>query len=361
MNTDKILKGLATVIIIAAILAVLGYLWHIVVYVVVAAVLAILGRPLVRLIARAKLFGRKLSRSIAAGITLCVIWIVVGGLLALFIPLVVNKLYELSNLDWMHITQVIRQAFVDVELFLERVVPLDVPNLEVMFKDKVFSVVNIDLFANVAGYVVNAAIAFFSISFITFFFLREDGLFYKLVALFFPDNYHQNVFHALDSITKLLLRYFSGLFFESLIIMTVISVVLALFGMPFNDALIVGLVMGVFNVIPYAGPFMGGCLSTIIVMLAPIDGDILYTVIVVLSTIVAIKLIDDFVIQPTLYSERVQAHPLEVFLVILIAGYIGGVWGMLFAIPLYTIIRVFAREFFSEYSVVRKLTSQMTK
>ena len=75
----------------------------------------------------------------------------------------------------------------------------------------------------------------------------------------------------------------------------------------------------------------------------------------------AVKLIDDFIIQPTLYSARVQAHPLEVFLVILIAGYIGGIWGMLLAIPLYTVVRVFARAFFSEYSLVRKLTSQMTK
>jgi predicted PurR-regulated permease PerM len=143
--------------------------------------------------------------------------------------------------------------------------------------------------------------------------------------------------------------------------MVVISVVLMLFGMSVNDALIIGLVMGVMNVIPYAGPFMGTCLSTVIAMLSPIDGNILFTVIVLLSTIVVIKVIDDFIIQPTLYSERVQAHPLEVFLVILIAGTIGGMWGMLFAIPLYTILRVFAREFFSEYSVVRKLTSQMTK
>lgn len=72
-------------------------------------------------------------------------------------------------------------------------------------------------------------------------------------------------------------------------------------------------------------------------------------------------MVDDFIIQPTVYSDRVQAHPLEVFLVILIAGYVAGVMGMLLAIPLYTVLRVFAREFFSEYDVVRRLTSQMTK
>ena len=361
MSTDNIIKGLATVIIIAAVLAVVGYLWHIVVYVAAAAILAILGRPLVRIITRVKIFGRKVSRSIAAAITLIVIWIVAGGLLALFMPLVFNKVYELSNLDWVEITHVVRQSLVDAEVYLEQYSPVDVPSLEVMLKDRVFSLFSVDLFANVASYLLNLAIAFFSISFITFFFLREDGLFYKGVALFFPERYHENVYRALDSITKLLSRYFTGLFAESLILMTVISIVLMIFGMGVNDALVVGLIMGVMNVVPYAGPFIGGCLSVAISMLTPINDSIFYTTIVVLSTIVIVKLIDDFVIQPTLYSERVQAHPLEVFLVILIAGFIGGVWGMLLAIPLYTIIRVFAREFLSEYSVVRKLTSQITK
>ena len=136
---------------------------------------------------------------------------------------------------------------------------------------------------------------------------------------------------------------------------------LVLFGMSMRDASVIGLIMGVMNVVPYAGPFIGGLIAVSISMLTPIGGEIMYTACVVLSTIVVVKVVDDFVIQPTLYSERIQAHPLEVFLVILIAGFIGGVWGMLLAIPLYTIIRVFAREFFSEYSIVRKLTNQMTK
>ena len=362
MNTDKIIKGVATLIIIAAVLAVLGYLWHVVVYVAAAAILAILGRPLVRVISSVKLFGKRVSRSIAAAITLVAIWIVAGGLLALFAPLVLSKVYELADPKlWGDITDMVRQALVDAELFLERNLPFDVPSLKVMLEDKVVSIFTPEMLEGVAGYVLNAIIAFFSISFITFFFLREDGLFYKGVALFFPDKYHENVYRALDSITKLLSRYFAGLFIESLVLMTVISVVMMLFGMEVSDALIIGLIMGVMNVVPYAGPVIGASISVLLSMLAPIDGNILYTVVVLLSTIIVVKVIDDFVIQPTLYSERVQAHPLEVFLVILVAGYIGGVWGMLLAIPLYTILRVFAREFLSEYSIVQKLTNQMTK
>lgn len=361
MTTDKIIKGLATVIIIAAVFAVLGTLWHVVAYIVAAAVLAILGRPFVRIITRVRLFGHNVPRGVAAAITLVIIWIIAGGLLSLFIPLVYNKLYELSTLDWEQATQVVREAISDIEHYLESRLPISVPSLDVLFRERVVGILDADILANVAGQLADIAIAFFSISFITFFFLREDGLFYKGVALFFPEHRHESLFRALDSITKLLKRYFGGLLSESLVLTTVISVVLALFGMNLSDALVIGLIMGVMNVVPYAGPFIGGLISVAMSMLTPIDGATLYTMGIVLATIVVIKLVDDFVIQPTLYSERIQAHPLEVFLVILISGVLGGVWGMLLAIPLYTIIRVFAREFLSEYSFVRKLTNQMTK
>jgi predicted PurR-regulated permease PerM len=181
------------------------------------------------------------------------------------------------------------------------------------------------------------------------------------VALFFPERFRSNVYNALDSITALLSRYFGGLMVESIVLMVIISVVMTLFGMHGSDALVIGLIIGVLNVIPYAGPVIGTLLSLCIALLSPIGGDVLHTAIVLCSTVAVVKVVDDFIIQPTIYSDRVQAHPLEVFLCILIAGYIGGIWGMLFAIPLYTVIRVFAREFFSEYSLVQKLTHQMTE
>ena len=65
----------------------------------------------------------------------------------------------------------------------------------------------------------------------------------------------------------------------------------------------------------------------------------------------AVKLIDDFVLQPNIYGKSVNAHPLEIFIVILVAGKVGGVWGMLFGVPAYTVLRIVAREFFAQYFV----------
>lgn len=364
MTGEKILKGIMSVAIIAIVMLSVWYLSNVVLYILASAVLSLIGRPLVVRITRIKIAGYNISFTIASAITLILMWVVVGGLFALFIPLLFNKVNSLAELDWDSVTSVIATSFVDIQQYLERTFALKLSDIGDAFKNFILGLVNVDYiktFSSIVSMFKNFGIAFFSISFITFYFMKDDGLFYRLVTLFFPDRYRKNVFNALDSITTLLSRYFRGLFVESIVLMIIISLAMLIFGMQSSDALIIGLIMGIFNVIPYAGPVIGSFLSLCIAIIMPIDGDILHTALVLCSTIATVKIIDDFIIQPTIYSDRVQAHPLEVFLCILIAGYVAGVWGMLLAIPLYTVLRVFAREFFSEYSVVRKLTSQMTE
>ena len=364
MTAEKILKSIATIAIITVVLLMVWYLSNVVLYIIASAILSLIGRPLVNRLSRIKIAGHGLSLTLASAITLVVMWIVAGGLLALFLPLLFNKVNSLAEMDWEGVTTVIGNSLSNAQNYLERTFSLNMNDITDTFKHFMLGLVDVDYmktFSSVVSVVKSFGIAFFSISFITFYFMKDDGLFYRLVTLFFPDRYRKNVCNALDSITALLSRYFGGLLVESFVLMVVISIVLLLFGMHSSDALIIGLIMGIFNVIPYAGPVIGSFLSLCIAILSPMDGNILYTAMVLCSTIATVKIVDDFIIQPTVYSERVQAHPLEVFLCILIAGSVAGVWGMLLAIPLYTVLRVFAREFFSEYSLVRKLTSQMTE
>ncbi|MCC8172941.1 MAG: AI-2E family transporter, partial [Odoribacter sp.] len=70
-------------------------------------------------------------------------------------------------------------------------------------------------------------------------------------------------------------------------------------------------------------------------------------------------LIDNFVFQPFIFCNSAYAHPLEIFLVILMAGSLAGIPGMIFAIPTYTVIRVILREFFSKYKLVKKITQSL--
>ena len=363
---QSIAKWAAGAVAVVLIGTLLWYFSSTVIYILVSAVLAIVGRPLVRLISRLKVGKWSVPRWLSAMITLVVMWVALVGFCLLVVPLVVGKVSSLATLDLGSVLANIQEPLENIQHYLSSlaIMPeqtVSVSEIIVGWLRKVVDYQTINTaFSSVVDITLTLVVAFFSVSFITFFFLKEDGLFYKMVTALFPSRYVDNVTRALDKITHLLSRYFTGLLFESLILMTVISVVLMLFGLAVEDACFIGVIMGVMNVVPYAGPVMGGIASIFVGIVAPIEGcTIGYTLAVIVGTLLTVKGIDDFVIQPTLYSERVNAHPLEVFIVILLAGSAGGILGMLLAIPSYTVLRVFAKEFFSQYTLVKNLTKDI--
>ena len=125
-------------------------------------------------------------------------------------------------------------------------------------------------------------------------------------------------------------------------------------------AIVVGFASGILNIIPYLGPFIGDFLAVIMALLFHLNNSVemplLLFLIIVLAIFIVTQFIDNYVFQPLIYSNSVKAHPLEIFLIILIAGQIGGVFGILIAVPLYTVLRVIASEFLSQSKFVQKLT-----
>ena len=71
------------------------------------------------------------------------------------------------------------------------------------------------------------------------------------------------------------------------------------------------------------------------------------------------QMIDNFIIQPIVFSNSVKAHPLEIFIIVLAAGTIWGITAMLVAIPFYTVLRVLAKEFLSDFKLVQILTKDI--
>ena len=345
---------------------VLWYFREVVVYILVSAVLAIVGRPLVGLLCKIRIKRFTVPRWLSAAITLILLWLIIGGLLSLVVPLIAGKIYELSSLDLRSALEGVEEPLAKLQNYISTIFVL--PETHFSISEVIVSTLrqflNYNTVNSVVSSIINtgmsAVIVIFSVSFITFFFLKEDGLFSNMVSAIFPDKYGENVHSAIDKVSVLLSRYFTGLLTESLIISTIIAVVLLLFGMQLENACFIAVIMGMLNVIPYAGPAVGVLVSMFIGIVSPIDGcTISYTLAVIMGTICVVKGVDDFVLQPTIYSSKVSAHPLEIFIVILMAGSVGGIVGLLVAVPSYTVLRVFAKEFFSEVSLVRKLTKEI--
>ena len=282
--------------------------------------------------------------------TLLAIWVVVVGVFWLFVPIVFQKIREFSSLDVPQIIRSFQEPLMSLESFIRRVFSISESEFSLVdaISEQIKPLLDIGVINNLLSSIVttvgDTVIAAFSISFITFFFLKESHLFTDMVVIMFPKKYEPNITRALDSVTHLLIRYFTGIVAESSIMTLIVSLGLLMLGFSVHNALVIGLIVGVLNVIPYLGPWIGAAAGIFIG---------------VAGTILVAQGIDNFVLQPVLYSNRAKAHPLEIFLVILIAGSLAGVLGMLLAIPAYNVIRVFAKEFFNNFRVVQKLTEKI--
>jgi len=209
----------------------------------------------------------------------------------------------------------------------------------------------------------NVAVAAFSISFIAFFFLKDEGLFYETIMVLVPDKYEENIRRALSSIKRLLIRYFIGIIAESTGILIIVTIGMSIIGFSFQQSLVMGLIIGILNVIPYVGPWIGGLIVIVMGLATVLSGglnvEIINLIVYMIIVVAVAQLIDNNILQPLIYSKSVSAHPLEIFIVILAAGSFAGIPGMILAIPAYTVLRVFAREFLNNFSAVKKITSSL--
>ncbi len=366
------MNKLAKYILIAAVGSIIVFLlWYfisIVAYVLIAAVLSIIGKPMVNLLLKIKIGKFKIPKWLCAGTTLLLIWLLVVVFFKTFVPLIVDEANKLANVNVTALVNEFSPTLKNFENGLSKYMPeAKNLNLEQSLASQLKSVVSISSISTIFGrfteFLGSVFIALFSISFITFFFLKDESLFYEGVLLIFPRKYEKNVTRALEAISQLLMRYFIGIVTESIIIMILLTFGLRLVGIPMSQGLVIGLIAGILNVVPYIGPLVGTCVGIFLTITTNIDtmslAQMVNLIIYIVIVFGVIHLIDNIVFQPLIYSNSVNAHPLEIFLVILIAGSIAGILGMLLAIPTYTVLRVFAKEFFNNFRVVQKLTENI--
>jgi predicted PurR-regulated permease PerM len=351
-------------------LAIAWFFRSIVVYILVSGVLSIMGRPLVELFCRIRVRKLKFPRTLAALLTLLIIWGVIIMFFVIFIPLVTKQINYFSTIDSEKIVQIVQEPLNKIENLFKTFNKNigDQISIQDYFAKKVSSVLSIDMIQNFLGSLVgilgNILVAIFSITFITFFFLKDQHLFFESILMWVPEKYTENFRRALNSIKNLLTRYFIGIVIQSTCIMILIDIGMTIAGIDFQQALVMGLIIGILNVIPYVGPWLGLFIAIVMGVASHIQMDFKTVVVPLVYYMIIVEaithLIDNIVFQPVIFSNSVKAHPLEIFIVILAAGYAAGIPGMILGIPGYTVVRVFAREFFNNFKTVQIITSSLS-
>ena len=340
----------------------------IVTYILIAWVLSMIGNPIVVFLKNKVRIGKfRMGTNLSAAITLLLYFVVFTFFILLFVPLVIEQADNLAGVDYKEIADALYQPFNQLEIWLERYGVKSEESLEELLQRSLTGYFDPGNFANIFADALSVAgnllIGIFSVVFITFFFLKEEGLFVRVVTSLVSPDYEKRVAHALGDISSLLSRYFAGVLIQITLITVLVSVSLNLLGI--NNALLIGLFAALINVIPYIGPIIGAAFGVLITVSSNLDlsfyNEMLPMIFKVMGVFAVMQLMDNFIFQPVIFSNSVKAHPLEIFLVILIGAQIQGITGMVLAIPTYTVIRVVAKEFLNKFQIVQKITSGMNR
>ncbi len=355
---NGILRAIGTLALLCISLYFVYSIQTIIVYVIISIILSLIANPVVEFLRRRF----KFSNTLAVVTTLVLFLLLLFGLVMLFVPLIISQSNNLSLLDTNSIQTRIVQLYSQLSHYLEK------RNLDfekIINRTDITSKLNFtfltNFFNSVLGTLSSFGIGLATTLFITFFFLKDKVQFIVGVKKILPNNNEEQILNSLDKTKHMLTRYFVGLIIQLTIICVLYLIVLLIFGV--ENAFVIAFLCSILNIIPYIGPLIGSILAGILTMLSNINNDFqsvtLPTTLYVTLGFFIVQLIDNNISSPIIFSKSVNSHPLEIFLVILIIGTLFGITGMIIAIPLYTIIKIIAKEFFPEYKVIKVLTKNL--
>ncbi|MDA0324871.1 MAG: AI-2E family transporter [Verrucomicrobia bacterium] len=186
------------------------------------------------------------------------------------------------------------------------------------------------------------------VPFLTFFFLRDGTAFHRLVLRAVPNAFFEKTLLLFDRMDQQMRAYFRGMF--GLTMLDTVSLGLGLwflgrgagiFG--FWDAMALGLICAVFAWVPYIGSGLGGLLAVATVAVkAPQSSGLMLAVVVLF---LGVRLLDEFLYTPITVGRALRMHPLITVMMIFSGGMLGGVYGLLLAMPLLGIFTVLGQMF----------------
>ncbi|MGB3343493.1 MAG: AI-2E family transporter [Aequorivita sp.] len=356
--TLGILKALAILAGIAFLFWFLYQIQSLILYIGLAMVLSLMGRPMMVFLKRRLRFGNTL----ASVVTLLLIIATFGVVISIFVPILVEQGKHISQIDFKQVKRDLNELNIQASDYLgvDHFMLIEalkrtsyVQNMDIEFVPRFIEM----FFGNIGSTIIGI----FSVLFISFFLLKDEGLIARSVLVFAQTGDEEKFKRILLKIKELLSRYFIGLLLQISILILFYSVLLLYLDV--KDAIAVALICAFLNIVPYLGPVMGWLLMLLVIISNNLGADfssgLLPLLLIASGGYGLAQTFDNVISQPVIFGHSVRSHPLEIFMVILIGGFLFGIPGMILAVPTYTALRVIAKEFLSEYKIVKRLTRNL--
>ena len=367
---DKLAKYILAVAGIGIICAICWFLRSVIIYILAAVVVSLMAKPVMGGLQRIRIKGKKAPDWFLAALSLVIVITVILAIVILIVPIVSGIARGISFGSIEGAVGQIAVPLGHLNAFLIKTFPqlgneFRIEMTLVQELHKLFDASAISsMIGSATSFLTSLGIGLFSVVFIGFFFIKDDGLFTNIVCALVPDKYEKTTEKAISDIGHLLSRYLIGVMVEvcGVALLNFLGLLL-IARMGFNASIGIAFITGILNIIPYVGPLIGGVLGTTLSLIlkyssaSAIGLDVsfwMFTAILI-AIFCFTQLVDNFLYQPVIYSTSIKSKPLEIFIVLLIVGHIGGPLSMIVAIPCYTAVRVIAFRFFGHIKAIRRL------
>lgn len=292
-----------------------------------AFLLAILFLPFANFLERKLKFNRTFSTITSVLVMILVLF----GISTFF----VDQLSSFSD-DWPSLEKQFQKTFADLQIWIHNTFNLN-PSKQIKYANEVSTKV-LSSSATVIGgallfFTSGLGFLFFSILFF-FFILSYRRLLYNFIIEVFHDEHYEQLTEIISEIQNIIKQYITGLFFQIILVSAITSIVLSVMGVKY--AVLIGVLAGILNVIPYLGIFSATLIACLISFSTGGASQSLY----VLIAFISIHIIDGNVILPLVVGSKVKINALFSFLAILIGESLWGISGMFLSIPFLAIVKI---------------------
>ena len=329
--TERLAKSILVAAGAALILALCWYFKNVIAYILAAVVVSLITKPLVNILKKISIKGKHAPDWLLAVLSLTLVLGCIFTLAYVIVPIAGGILKNISIGSIDNAMKGLAGPLSEFNAFLSntftrlgedfRIEVTILQELQKLFNFSQFS----SLLGSAASLFTSIAIGLFSVVFIGFFFIKDDGLFTKIVCALVPDKHEANTEKAIADIGHLLSRYFIGVLLEVLGVALINFIGLSLIArLGVNAALGIAFITGIFNIIPYVGPLLGGVIGTILGIVlkyssvTPIGLDVNFMAFtaILIAIFCFTQLVDNFVYQPLIYSTSIKSTPLEIFILL---------------------------------------------
>ena len=304
--------------------------------------------PILKLLLKVRLGRFRLNRGVASLLLVLMLILIICGGLAMLIPPVVKEITSLVT----HLPQTANglQRQLNDTIQHSPLKNIDLTAYYRQFDHQLANHAQVVLkglssrIGDVINAVTNITVVTITVPVMLFYMLKDGSKLGPSIQKWLSPHHAKEVDQLLGKMNDTLSSYIAGQVIECLFVAVFTSLGYLLIHQPL--ALVLGIVAGLCNIIPYIGPYIGIAPALFVSLtMAP------QKLILVIIVVIVVQQIDGNVIYPNIIGKTLQIHPLTIILLLLAAGHIAGIAGMILCIPFYAVLKTIAEYFFDIYRI----------